>query len=479
MPTTDFFGNGGLFVFHYGYAVARWYDEWRCKIQEKGWIKCLKESSYFDKNQDLALLLRHQISALIVCLDRIDNKRNEGIKHSTTNVICHEQDCLMPPDRRDVADTKKKGRAENIFGRSMVTRNSVGGETLKTTLIKCPSLHSFHMNTNTVDQSLIKLYTTFVKYHMSPFSNYFYPIKPLTNSCRMNYQSKQAIRIFFGKNMNDNAKSKDTVTRAVYGPLAVLKSTGAHPSLQYRVMPFTDRIEKMASELLSLLKRKGVPTHSVSGFNFLEVKIYLGDDIFKDRHKEVILDYNGNSLRLGCNKQVSAHNDLNFSDDGVQSVSDTACSDHPTVTVTVGASRRLFFERLTKKTGDRGWCTLDSEHSTSFNLEHGSIFVLSPEDDKPRNLSRSDETKYKTKHGVEFTNDGVSFAFVFRRVNTTSQFRRKDNTWLWQTESSEVRDRINDYVRDNEFKHRNVKTELREREMKQLERNIKKYVSSM
>ena len=108
MPTTDFFGNGGLFVFHYGYAVARWYDEWRCKIQEKGLIKCFKESSYFDKNQHLALLLRHQISALIVCLDKIDTKRNEAIKHSTTNVICLEQECLMPPDRRDVADTKKK-----------------------------------------------------------------------------------------------------------------------------------------------------------------------------------------------------------------------------------------------------------------------------------------------------------------------------------------------------------------------------------
>ena len=163
----------------------------------------------------------------------------------------------------------------------------------------------------------------------------------------------------------------------------------------------------------------------------------------------------------------------------MQSDSDTACSDHPTVTVTIGASRRLFFERLTKKIDDNGWCTLANEHSVSFDLRHGSIFVLSPEDDKPCNLSRSDETKYKTKHGVQFTDDGVSFAFVFRRVKTTSKFHPKDNTWLWQRESREIRERIKSYVKNNESEYNDVVKEFRAGEMKQLERNIKKYVSTI
>lgn len=488
--------NSGLFVFHYGYAIARWYDGWRCTIQENGLRKSIVDSSFFNHDPDLGFDLRHQISALIVCLDKIDNERNVSRKYSTTNVISREQECSDregPLEKRiyggkikrtsalrnDIADKQIKRGSTNVVGTSIATRNSMDGFMLRNKTIKCPSLHSFHMNASGVDQSLIKSYTTFVKYHMSPFSNYFYPIKPSTNSCRMNYQSKQAIRVFFGKTMNDNDKSKDTATRAVYGPLAVLKSTGAHPSHQYRVLPFTDRIQKMASELMSFLKSKGIPICSGSDFNFLEVKIYIGDDIFKDKHNEVISDYNGNPLRLGCNKQVSVHNDLNFSDEGVQSDSDTACSDHPTVTVTIGASRRLFFERLTKKIDDNGWCTLANEHSVSFDLRHGSIFVLSPEDDKPCNLSRSDETKYKTKHGVQFTDDGVSFAFVFRRVKTSSKFHPKDNTWLWQRESREIRERIKSYVKNNESEYNDVVKEFRAGEMKQLERNIKKYVSTI
>ena len=188
--------------------------------------------------------------------------------------------------------------------------------------------------------------------------------------------------------------------------------------------------------------------------------------MFKDRRNEVIMDYQGDPLRLGCNKGVGAHNDLNFSDAGVPSIGDTACSDQPTVTVTIGACRRLFFHRLTKKIDQRQWSTLNSEHSVSFDLNHGSIFVLSPEDGKPRCLSRSDPTKYKTKHGVEFKNDGVSFAFVFRRVNKTGQFNRKDNTWLWHREGGDVSQRISLYIKNNVSEYDKVRKPVREMEKK-------------
>ena len=112
---------------------------------------------------------------------------------------------------------------------------------------------------------------------------------------------------------------------------------------------------------------------------------------------------------------------------------------------------------LFTKTDHRQWSTLNSEHSVSFDLNHGSIFVLSPEDDKPRCLSRSEPTKYKTKHGVEFKNDGVSFAFVFRRVkNKTGQFNRKDNTWLWHREGGGVSQRISLYIKNNVSEYKKV-----------------------
>ena len=134
---------------------------------------------------------------------------------------------------------------------------------------------------------------------------------------------------------------------------------------------------------------------------------------------------------------------------------------------------------MTKNPGHKCWSTLYGQQSVSFDLQHGSIFVLSPEDDKPSNLSRLNTTKYKTKHGVQFTDDGVSFAFVFRRVKTSSKFHPKDNTWLWQRESREIRERIKSYVKNNESEYDDVVKEFRAGEMKQLERNIKKYVSTI
>ena len=137
------------------------------------------------------------------------------------------------------------------------TRNSAGRTCKRKKVMRCPSLNSFLINPDTLDQSIIKMHIKFVKNHIVPISELFYPIKPLTNSWRMNYQSKQAIRVFYGKTIMDKTLSPCSVRRAVYGPLSVLKSYGTHPSHQYKVLPFTNEIETMSSSLLTFLKKKG------------------------------------------------------------------------------------------------------------------------------------------------------------------------------------------------------------------------------
>lgn len=54
--------------------------------------------------------------------------------------------------------------------------------------------------------------------------------------------------------------------------------------------------------------------------------------------------------------------------------------------------------------------------------------VLFPNDESPLRIN---DLLYKTKHKAKFTNTGMSFGFVFRRVNTTSLFDSETNCWDW------------------------------------------------
>ena len=57
---------------------------------------------------------------------------------------------------------------------------------------------------------------------------------------------------------------------------------------------------------------------------FWKLKIYLGVNILLDEEVEVLKDTDNNGMGMGCNKTVNAHNDLRFSDAGVQSMDDSA-----------------------------------------------------------------------------------------------------------------------------------------------------------
>ena len=91
-------------------------------------------------------------------------------------------------------------------------------------------------------------------------------------------------------------------------------------------------------------------------FNFLEIKIYLGKQIFKEDNNSVILDNDKNELILKCNNLVGYHRDLIFRDNGEQCRSDTARPDHPIVTYNVGCTRKLRFKWWVKKPRKMGSC---------------------------------------------------------------------------------------------------------------------------
>ena len=208
--------------------------------------------------------------------------------------------------------------------------------------------------------------------------------------------------------------------------------------------------------------------------------MYFGDDMFLDERGSTIKNSKREPLRLGCNKQLNTHNDLNFADDGSHAASDTACPKQPTVTVTIGSCRRLYFEYLQKKNGERRWGMVGDRFRTDFLLGHGSIFVLSPEDDKPARLKRTKGDLYKTKHGATFDGEGVSFAFVFRRVLKTSMFHAVTHNWLWHYELQDTRETVEKHLRnmsargfDKDYKRQHAE------EIAAIESNIRKYTNTL
>ena len=465
--------NCGIYVFHYAFTFALWYDEWRLlsKIPRhwEFWDEFCEQAQFADSTDyDLPIRLRQQFSAVIYTLYATDG----GVM--VPSAVLGDKGTV---ENRNAVDEFSTHQANQIALEPFVMKLRRQRPTRSEPHIRTPQLNSFLLRKYSSKGSLMGRFHHFLTSEMSPISKYFHPIIPSTNSCRMNYQSRQAIRVFYGRDLVHGLISENRVERYVYGPLAVLQSTGFHPSKDYKVFPFTDDLSEIAGQLSALLNKK---KNQVDKFNFLEVKMYLGDDLFKTMSGGIICDSEKEPLRLGCNKVVNAHNDLRFSDEGVQSEKDTARSDHPTVTVTVGSPRTIVFEHYVKNTEkesvDTKWTYIGKEHDQSIILENGSIFVLSPEDDKPTRLKRTSALLHKTKHRVVYDNNGISFAFVFRSVKKTSSFNPITNNWLWDKESTVTQTSVKKYLTKFESKNYIVATKVKRTEMSVIDENVRRYL---
>lgn len=400
--------------------------------------------------------------------DTIQSSSNDCVADATKkNYSSDSSDSSSPPSPVKIKPKRVRVRDSCIVTRAANSSVSADHE------YRFPSLHSFIITgkddyANSLKRSLI----SFVRMEMFPIHKFFHPILPLTNTCRMNYQSQQAIRVFYGENASPNNPS----SRYVYGPLSVLKSTGSHPSNDYKVYPFTKELSDLSTSLFHLVSKK---TNNSPRFNFLEVKIYIGDNMFQDEVGNRIQDINGVPLRLGCNKKVNAHNDLIFDDNGVQALSDTACGTQYTATMSIGSTRTLTFEHLTKSAGEQRWSNTVPRSNRTFHLNHGSVFALSPEDDKPTRIRRTLSLLHKTKHRVDFTGNGVSMAFVFRRVDKISTFDPVTHKWLWKSEAQNVREKVNHFLKKNELKYSSTEPSLCVGEMYKLSENMQNFILSL
>ena len=225
-----------------------------------------------------------------------------------------------------------------------------------------------------------------------------------------------------------------------------------------RVRPFTDTIQSIISYIERAIRPSLLGTKYENcqfDFNFLEIKLYLGQRLV-DEH---------------CNQSVGAHTDCMFDDKGEQSKKDSARGDHLTAILTFGYQRKLFFVRCSKdrRSGKPNKWQEKKCPNDYLNLEHNSLFLLFPEDEKPTPSEVDKHILHKTKHGVKFAGktSPFSLALVFRSVKKTSLFHStsdrlpdgifnnnslaytyKKDSWCWAGLDGLVESEDNIYARD-------------------------------
>ncbi len=232
----------------------------------------------------------------------------------------------------------------------------------------------------------------------------------------------------------DSANGSGVISRVIYGASSVMKTTGPWPT-NYRVFPLDDEMKMFVKEFLTEIRRHRQNEYKSFDFqfNFLEIKIYLGPKMFQTDSGETLLDWNGKPLNKKSNKIIRAHCDVQFDDNGIQKESDSVNGMHPTLTYNIGCTRKLEFIRLRKRSQTSDGRRFPWEKSTkseiiAFSLSDNSVFLLSPEDEKPK---RKQNTLFKEQHQGTFREEGISIGLVFRSVKDTSYFHQDTNLWLW------------------------------------------------
>ena len=310
----------------------------------------------------------------------------------------------------------------------------------------------------------------FAEYIVNNLETYIMPIVPLNNGARSNHQSAQAIRIFFSLFTEAVNGNNNLERRSIYGPTAVLNSTGMSPD-DFRVYSMTPLLKEITDLFTKIIKLKLGPQYTNIDFNFMEAKLLLGKDMFSDINGNILLDNNEQPLKSNSNKTIGTHNDIKYDDNGKQDEKDTADGSHPIGTYNFGATRKLTFQWMMKNINKNKpiWEKVRMKNKDTvgkkklvddcrvFDMSDGSIMILDTLDESP--LQINENSLYKTKHRSKFSENGVSIGFVFRRVRSTSLFHKDSHHWAWQDDKEYRECGMRSTTGVRSIKHKNYRTE--------------------
>ena len=301
------------------------------------------------------------------------------------------------------------------------------------------------------------------------YKDLFVRIAPLSNAAKFSHQTGQPFRIFYSKKNCTTCWDDNVNERVLYGVSGIM-STTCYDMNKFKVLPFSTLIK----ELAKLIEEK----HKII-VSSLEIKVYQGNDIFTDKSTDRPFTNNsGKYIRADCNNRTGLHNDHLFDLKGIQSARDTSIGDQNVVTLSIGSTRQLKFFDLVS-TRKHKWKVIGKNNV--YDLKHGSTFNLVPDDEIPECI---DGFYYKTQHSARFNEQGMSFAFVFRRVEKYGYFDNISNTWNWRMENSlSTKKRVSKHIKKFEnacAKKNAAKDELCVlKEIELMKNNVTQFVSSL
>ena len=220
------------------------------------------------------------------------------------------------------------------------------------------------------------------------------------------------LRQYYGLNLNNG-------TRCSYGD-----GTGSSTVGRPVTRDMTEEMIFLAKEIQNKLKHISTVAESFGNISF--------------NHCTVLLYYHKN--KESPNNLLGFHTDIVYSRTTGEYIpsKNSQTEGTPTCIVTIGGSRNLCFQKQTeiydseKKT--LKWC---EQKKTLIKLEHNSLFVLHPYDEKPINVKGE---KRRWRHGIpQYNNkDKLSMALVFRSVkNRTSTSNGSMDCQLTPTQEKE------------------------------------------
>jgi hypothetical protein len=230
-----------------------------------------------------------------------------------------------------------------------------------------------------------------------------------SNTPKCNITRPAVVRSHFGKELHDGSDAQYQ-HRVDYG--AGTHSVGTDPRrAEIRVM--TPEMENFGIFMMKFLRETKIRCRNNidldEEFNSVTALVYTGRD----------------ALPVNDGSSLGYHCDCNFSTTGVfNERTNTQKERTPTVVVTLGDQRVLHMKkrrvRASGKWSDNCYGTL------KFPLEANSIFLLHPDDEKPKKRAGQ---KYLSQyqHGILHVPHGLSLSLVYRVVTSTAKVCVADN----------------------------------------------------
>ena len=225
----------------------------------------------------------------------------------------------------------------------------------------------------------------------------------------INLNRPAVLRVYYGL----SKKFTDTlnIIRPTYGPISSSSSVGMDP-FNFTTKPMSLHLFHISRTIHSYIINT-YPKDSCPPMN----------DYFNHC---TFLIYSGKNNNGASNSTLSYHSDCTFDHSGRYIVNRNSQKENTCVAVlTMGDSRVLHFKKRVAVEGGKGkrkWKVTD-DVGKSFVLGNNSLFLLHPDDEKPRLRSKDVYLSQYVHGGVNIDNDNdLSLAMVFRVVSVDREY---------------------------------------------------------